>query len=867
MLCRFLLWMCTVVVQCRIQGPANKEQPFASIVYTAVVRGKVALPCDISPPSPDDSVTLVLWYKDESLEPIYTLDSRRGHLDQAKQSSLPTFEHRAFFNMANEPAFLQIDPVEEFDAGEYRCRVDFRRGRSINTIINLKVIVPPGDPIILDDEGRRLEGLAGRFNEGDNLRLVCEVEGGKPRPVVTWWRDKRLVDDNFTFSEDGTTARNKYEIKELRRSDFLTVLACQAANNNVTMAVSRSITLDMNLIPLDVTIQPPNRPLSADQELELVCTSSGSRPPALLTWWKGGEQLISSKEHQMQEGLSTSSSVIIFTPRAEDNGQVLSCRAENQFIAGSAIEEGWKLDVFYTPRVMLQLGQNLKAHDIQEGNDVYLECLVDASPPASEVAWFFGGREVITDLSAGVIISNQSFVLQKVRRSHRGHYTCAAVNREGRGVSNVFTLRVKFAPMCKAHQKRMYGVSRRESISVRCELEADPGEVTFHWRFNSSSSGKRLDLASYSNTFTQSTTVYTPESEDDYGYLLCWGVNEVGKQIRPCNFTVIPAGPPEPVSNCTQVNATEDAVSFECVWDAWDGGVSPVTYQADVYDADFGVLLANASSTGSPSFTFEGLPGGTTFRVDVYSVNAKGRRTPHRVMVNTLRPAEKLTAGSQNISIIAPVVGALTGIVLTLILAVVVILLCLRYSQQGNAKVHKEDKKEDKHTSLMKKGIDEYVELDEKGPDIIPSTPLSKTHFSAQEDEVDQRMACLKEPMSTYYNLTVQLKDNSASGACYEPKYTSNVGPCAYEMSYAELPVQKPALSSDTAAAGHLKIQSEQDTEYANVDFKRTAALRPLPPGHEIPGTRADAGLQEGVRSTPFSETPAPSGNRMESTV
>ncbi|KAG0432608.1 hypothetical protein HPB47_020679 [Ixodes persulcatus] len=111
-----------------------------SIVYTSVARGKVALPCDISPPSPEDSVTLVLWYKDESLAPIYTLDSRRGHVGQARQSSLPGLDQRAHFNMANEPAFLQIDPVEEQDAGEYRCRVDFRKGRSINTVINLKVI-------------------------------------------------------------------------------------------------------------------------------------------------------------------------------------------------------------------------------------------------------------------------------------------------------------------------------------------------------------------------------------------------------------------------------------------------------------------------------------------------------------------------------------------------------------------------------------------------------------------------------------------------------------------------------------------------------------------------------------------------------
>ncbi|KAG0424988.1 hypothetical protein HPB47_027815 [Ixodes persulcatus] len=112
----------------------------SSILYTAVIRGKVALPCDITPPSADDAVALVLWYKDEGPAPIYTLDARRGHVDQARQSAVSELGARAYFNMMNRPAFLQLDPVEEEDAGEYRCRVDFRKARSVNTVINLKVI-------------------------------------------------------------------------------------------------------------------------------------------------------------------------------------------------------------------------------------------------------------------------------------------------------------------------------------------------------------------------------------------------------------------------------------------------------------------------------------------------------------------------------------------------------------------------------------------------------------------------------------------------------------------------------------------------------------------------------------------------------
>ena len=47
------------------------------------------------------------------------------------------------------------------------------------------------------------------------------------------------------------------------------------------------------------------------------------------------------------------------------------------------------------------------------------------------------------DVAAGVIISNQSLVLQDVKRDSSGIYTCVAHNIEGDGVSNPMTLNVR----------------------------------------------------------------------------------------------------------------------------------------------------------------------------------------------------------------------------------------------------------------------------------------------------------------------------------------------------------------------------------------------------------------------------------------
>lgn len=48
--------------------------------------------------------------------------------------------------------------------------------------------------------------------------------------------------------------------------------------------------------PLDVKIVGANQPLSAGRRYDLLCQSSGSRPPASITWWKNGQRFERTKE-------------------------------------------------------------------------------------------------------------------------------------------------------------------------------------------------------------------------------------------------------------------------------------------------------------------------------------------------------------------------------------------------------------------------------------------------------------------------------------------------------------------------------------------------------------------------------------------
>lgn len=55
---------------------------------------------------------------------------------------------------------------------------------------------------------------------------------------------------------------------------------------------------------------------------------------------------------------------------------------------------------------------------------------------------FLQGRELQHNVSAGVILSDQSLVLQGVTRLSAGDYACMAANGEGKGTSNLVALNV-----------------------------------------------------------------------------------------------------------------------------------------------------------------------------------------------------------------------------------------------------------------------------------------------------------------------------------------------------------------------------------------------------------------------------------------
>lgn len=74
-----------------------------------------------------------------------------------------------------------------------------------------------------------------------------------------------------------------------------------------------------------------------------------------------------------------------------------------------------------------------------------MDCNILSNPPVDDLIWLFNGQQLTTNVSAGIIISNQSLVLQRVRVEHCGQYQCLAQNAMGKSESNKLDLK----PKCK----------------------------------------------------------------------------------------------------------------------------------------------------------------------------------------------------------------------------------------------------------------------------------------------------------------------------------------------------------------------------------------------------------------------------------
>nr|XP_021184964.2 neural cell adhesion molecule 2 isoform X2 [Helicoverpa armigera] len=657
-------WLVLMVLADRIHGYVETEEFISDLdkpIPTAHAQGvlgkKAALPCDIQPLAAEDHVSMVLWFKETDGEPLYSYDVRGRLASQPKLwSSSSGFGTRAYFRAAANPAVLFVDSVVSSDAGVYRCRVDFKNSPTRNLRVNFTVITPPNRPTIMDAKTRSHTRLLEPYNEGDTLELACECFGGDPRPRLTWYLENTVIDDSFEQRPDGVTV-NTLTFPNVGRQHLNARLVCQASNTNLAAPEAKLLILDINLRPLSVQILNKRAQLSADRSYEVECRAVGSRPEAQVTWWKAGRQLKRSAKNFSDNNATVSTLNLV--PMAEDHEKYLVCRAENTRVPNAVIEDRWFLNVQYVPIVTLKLGSNLNPSYIKEGDGVYFECSVRANPKTKKLTWYKGVQEIHHNASAGIILSDQSLVLQSVTRASAGDYSCLAYNNEGSATSNPVSLQINYAPMCKTlNEGEVYGALKMETVVLQCVVDSSPPPTYFSWFFNSSGEQTEISPSLYTVFGNTSTLRYTPTTDLDFGTVLCTATNTVGRQEVPCLYKLVAAGNPTALQNCSVVNQSADTLLVECL-EGFDGGLPQVFYM-EVLELPSLMVRANVSSNHTPTFEVRDLDSRSSYTLVLYAANAKGRSEEVTLYTVAIRPPDKYTGVSTSIPLSPMLVSLLS---------------------------------------------------------------------------------------------------------------------------------------------------------------------------------------------------------------
>ncbi|XP_022242353.1 uncharacterized protein LOC111085889 isoform X2 [Limulus polyphemus] len=279
----------------------------------------------------------------------------------------------------------------------------------------------------------------------------------------------------------------------------------------------------------------------------------------------------------------------------------------------------------------------------------------------------------------------------------------------------------------------------------------------------------------FNSSGTISSAYFIPRTKFDYGTLLCRGKNSIGEQRRPCVFTIIPAGKPESVSNCTINNQTERSLNLAC--EAGDDGGLLQQFHLEIYSRKYQILLVNMTSLDHPVFEAVGLPSGSPLRIVVYASNAKGKSSKVTLTATTLFTAEK---------------------------------------HIGETPLTDTEDKSDQHKM---KNPEDRSETKDRCPDVIPprNVPSGPEYtdiaLNVTTKPTDLASQC------TYENLNKQ-REHTYENIISKPQYTSKKN--NEELTYAELIL--PENKTNT-----VRKSVDPPTEYADIDFHKSSKLASSP--------------------------------------
>ncbi|XP_068226481.1 uncharacterized protein [Palaemon carinicauda] len=442
----FRLWTLTAVLLVAALGSTKDIRPnivaevptldIGPVIVVKVIEGSAArLPCR-HPHYPEDTLNLVLWYLDHSTRPFLSHDARsldkNGNMTKAKY---PKSKKKP------SPAVSKnsIRQNEVTKKNKRRRTLDFISQRSIRSLDSNAD--SRKDRKSLSSGGTTL--IIRNVRDTDEAEYRCRIHF---RQSPTWTQRLMLVvaDDVETVVLKDSTGR---------------------------------------------TVNTQVGPLAEGANLTLTCQASHGTSDVESLWWFVEGQPLDTSWASAGEGIVVNRLAITVVQESYQNANItcnlVTTDKRNPNIAANITERSITIAMYYVPVAVMEsdggralLGGGL---ELMEGQTLSFLCSVRADPPVYNLIWLHNGKG--RDVGGRVLArDNSSLVISPVTRQDTGIYACLASNSEGDGHSNAIPVVVKHLPYCSGPSHQKLTVTANTSVSLTCQVDAQPQDITFTWK-------------------------------------------------------------------------------------------------------------------------------------------------------------------------------------------------------------------------------------------------------------------------------------------------------------------------------------------------------------------------------------------------
>ncbi|XP_077309671.1 uncharacterized protein LOC143929634 [Lithobates pipiens] len=196
------------------------------------------------------------------------------------------------------------------------------------------------------------------LKHGEEVTLTCNITKCDPEPLlITWLKGEQVIYKDGNIQDTRYTHREIIDVPHegnvLKSSSSLTFRAKVKEDDGVKYTCKVSYPAIKKILKpcheTFITAQPVVEQITSEnvgQQMKLSCRVHSFHPKTIeIKWFKERDELpTTDPEFNLDDdGLYSTSSILMYVPEMEDNGKTLRCQVDHQSLPNAEIRE-WKLE-------------------------------------------------------------------------------------------------------------------------------------------------------------------------------------------------------------------------------------------------------------------------------------------------------------------------------------------------------------------------------------------------------------------------------------------------------------------------------------------------------------------------------------------